>query len=79
MNDSGYPTDDTDAPPEARFYLKVPRTYFSRILRRGRGKNVEYVDNPEFLNAEAYRREFRPSGRGKRPRKNSTHSIAAAP
>lgn len=45
------------APPEARFFLKVPRTYFSRILRRG-GKNVQYVDNPEFLNAAAYLRQF---------------------
>lgn len=46
------------APPGARFYLKVPRTYFSRILPRGRGKNVEYVDNPEFLNVDAYVRSF---------------------
>lgn len=46
------------APPEAAFYLKVPRTYFSRTLRRGRGKDVEYVDNPEFLNAERYLAEF---------------------
>lgn len=46
------------APPEARFYLKVPRTYFSRILRRGSGKNVAYVDNPEFLNVDAYVEQF---------------------
>lgn len=46
------------APQEGRFYLKVPRTYFSRIFRRGSGKNVEYVDNPEFLNVDAYVREF---------------------
>lgn len=46
------------APPEARFYLKVPRTYFSRILRRGSGKNVEYVDNPDFLDVDAYVAQF---------------------
>jgi uncharacterized protein YecE (DUF72 family) len=46
------------APPEARFYLKVPRTYFSRILRRGRGTNTDYAENPEFLNVGAYVQEF---------------------
>lgn len=46
------------APPEAVFFLKVPRTYFSRTLRRGSGKKVEYVENPEFLNVERYVQEF---------------------
>jgi uncharacterized protein YecE (DUF72 family) len=46
------------APTEARFFLKVPRTYFSRILRRGGGKNVQYAENPEFLNVDAYLRQF---------------------
>lgn len=45
-------------PPEGTVFLKAPQTYFSRTLRRGRGKAVEYFDNPEFLNAEDYIRQF---------------------
>lgn len=46
------------APSDARFYLKVPRTYFSRILRGGSGRNVTYVDNPDFLNPDACVQQF---------------------
>lgn len=45
-------------PPDGSVFLKAPQTYFSRTLRRGGGKNVEYVDNAEFLNAEDYIRQF---------------------
>lgn len=46
------------APADAVFFLKVPNTYFSRTLRRGRAGQVEYLDNPEFLSAERYIAEF---------------------
>ncbi len=45
-------------PPTGAIFLKAPQTYFSRTLRRGSGENLTYVDNPEFLNAEAYTRQF---------------------
>lgn len=45
-------------PSESSVFLKVPQTYFSRTFRHGAGKNLTYVDNPDFLNAEAYIREF---------------------
>ncbi|MEM1125205.1 MAG: DUF72 domain-containing protein [Bacteroidota bacterium] len=48
----------THAPAEARFLLKAPQTYFARTLRRSRGGQVTYEDNPDFLNADAYRRRF---------------------
>jgi len=38
------------APDDAPFLLKAPQKYFARTLRRG----GEYVDNPNFLDAEAY-------------------------
>ncbi len=46
------------APDDAVFFLKVPKTYFSRRLRQGKGKDVTYLENPEFLNADRYIREF---------------------
>jgi uncharacterized protein YecE (DUF72 family) len=42
------------APNEARFLVKGPQRYFARTLRRGRG----FVDNPDFLDADACRRRF---------------------
>jgi uncharacterized protein YecE (DUF72 family) len=38
------------APADARFLLKAPQPYFARTLRRG----GEFVDNPDFLDADAY-------------------------
>ncbi|MEX0747445.1 MAG: DUF72 domain-containing protein [Rhodothermales bacterium] len=45
------------APDDAVFFLKVPQSFFARTLRRG-GKKVEYLDNPDFLNARAYLTQF---------------------
>lgn len=45
-------------PADGAVFLKAPQTYFSRTLRRGGGKKVEYFDNPEFLDAGAYIRQF---------------------
>lgn len=46
-------------PPGGTVFLKVPQTYFARTLRRGGGGGgVAYVDNPEFLDVEAYIRQF---------------------
>ncbi len=38
------------APDDASFLLKAPRQYFGRRLRRG----GEFVENPDYLDAEAY-------------------------
>lgn len=38
------------APDHARFLLKAPQKFFARTLRRG----GEYVENPDFLDAEGY-------------------------
>lgn len=46
------------APAEALFLLKAPQAFFARTLRRSRGREVRYEDNPDFLNAEAYTRQF---------------------
>lgn len=46
------------APSDASFFLKAPQPYFARTLRRSRGGEVKYVDNPTFLDAEAYVRQF---------------------
>ena len=45
-------------PSDGRIFLKAPRTYFSRTLRRGSGKHTEYHENADFLNVDAYAREF---------------------
>jgi uncharacterized protein YecE (DUF72 family) len=42
------------APDDARFLLKAPQKFFARTLRRG----GEYVDNPDFLDAEGYVETF---------------------
>lgn len=46
------------APPDALFVLKAPHAYFARRLRRGSGRDVSYEDNPQFLDADAYTRQF---------------------
>lgn len=47
------------APEDALFLLKAPQMFFARKLRRGKsGQDVFYEDNPNFLNAEAYTRQF---------------------
>jgi uncharacterized protein YecE (DUF72 family) len=46
------------APPDALFLLKAPQQFFSRVLRRSRGGQVSYEDNPQYLDAEAYLRQF---------------------
>lgn len=46
------------APDHASFFLKAPRQYFARRLRRSRGGQVHYIDNPDFLDAEAYVARF---------------------
>ena len=46
------------APRNAVFFLKVPQAFFARTLRRGGGKKVEYIENPDFLNARAYVTQF---------------------
>ena len=38
------------APEDAAFFLKAPQMFFARSLRRG----GEFVDNPDFLDADAY-------------------------
>lgn len=44
------------APPNARFLLKAPQTYFVRTIRRGSPPVFE--SNPDYLNAEACRKHF---------------------
>ncbi len=46
------------APRNAVFLLKAPQTYFARKLRRSSGGKVYYEDNPDFLNADAYAKQF---------------------
>lgn len=46
------------APDHACFFLKAPQTFFARLLRRSKGGETYYEDNPHFLNAEAFVRRF---------------------
>ncbi len=46
------------APGNASFLLKAPQAYFARTLRRQRDGKPTYIDNPDFLDAEAYRTQF---------------------
>jgi uncharacterized protein YecE (DUF72 family) len=46
------------APDNASFLLKAPQQYFARTLRRSRGGKPTYIDNPDFLDAEAYLARF---------------------
>lgn len=42
------------APEDAAFLVKAPQMYFARTLRRG----GDFVDNPDFLDREAYQTRF---------------------
>ncbi len=46
------------APDDAAFLLKAPQMFFARTLRRSRSGAVRYIDNPDFLDAEAYLQQF---------------------
>jgi len=46
------------APGQSLFFLKAPQTFFARLLRRSKGGETYYEDNPHFLNAEAFVRQF---------------------
>ena len=46
------------APDNALFFLKAPQSCFTRTLRRSRGGEVSYNENPEFLDAEIYVNRF---------------------
>lgn len=46
------------APDSAQFLLKAPQQYFTRTLRRSRDGETVYVDNEDFLNANAYIKQF---------------------
>lgn len=66
LDDDGEPTPNffvlekyTDhAPDDASFLLKAPRMFFARTLRRSSDGNVRYIDNRDFLDAEAYVSQF---------------------
>ena len=45
-------------PDDALFILKVPRLFFSRRLRTTSGGKPVYVDNTDYLSADAYLRMF---------------------
>ena len=47
-----------NAPDHARFFLKAPQAFFARKLRRRTDGKPSYVENPEFLDAEAYTTTF---------------------
>ncbi len=46
------------APAEARFLLKAPQAFAARTLRRGGKDGPRYEDNPTYLDADAYTRQF---------------------
>lgn len=46
------------APEDARFVLKVPQTFFARIVRRTQGGKAVFVPNTEYLNTSAYLTQF---------------------
>ena len=46
------------SPSNARFILKAPQQYVTRTLRRSRDGQTTYEDNPDFLNASAYTKQF---------------------
>jgi len=46
------------APPGAGFVVKAPQAFLARRVRRSAGGRVEYVDNPEFLDARAFTSRF---------------------
>lgn len=46
------------APPTARFLLKAPQAFVARRVRRSSGGRAQYIDNPEFLDADGFRSRF---------------------
>lgn len=46
------------APANARFLVKAPQAFVARRVRRSTGGRVQYVDNPEFLDAAGFRTRF---------------------
>ena len=46
------------SPSEAKFLLKAPQQYFTRTLRRSREGQTFYEENENFLNANAYIKQF---------------------
>ncbi|MDX1545664.1 MAG: DUF72 domain-containing protein [Rhodothermales bacterium] len=46
------------APDDAVFLLKAPQSFFARTLRRSRDGRAVYEANPDFLDADAYTRQF---------------------
>ncbi len=46
------------APEDALFLLKAPQTFFARKLRRQQDSRVWYEEDPNYLHAEAYMRQF---------------------
>ncbi len=46
------------APDDALFLLKAPRAFFARKMRRQQQGRVYYEENPQYLNAEAYMKQF---------------------
>ncbi len=47
-----------EAPDAGLFFLKVPQKFSARTLRRSDKGKVRYVDNPDFLDAGAYLKQF---------------------
>ena len=46
------------APPRARFLLKAPQQFLARRVRRTVEGRVQYVENPDFLDSEAFEARF---------------------
>ena len=46
------------APPGARFLLKAPQQFTARRVRRTVDGRVAYVDNPDYLDAQAFETRF---------------------
>lgn len=46
------------APANARFVVKAPQAFVARRVRRTTGGRPQWVDNPEFLDAEGFRSRF---------------------
>lgn len=46
------------SPENARFLLKAPQAFFARVLRRGSGNSVSYIENPGYLNAQHCSKQF---------------------
>ena len=46
------------APDRARFLVKAPQTFSARTLRRSSEGKVQYVENPDYLDADAFCSRF---------------------